>query len=103
MPWGRWGGSRRASPPAGRPPASAASSATGTVRPRRSTTSASPWEVLAQQRRRGALGVEHAAVDGDQRGLLLAGEALVGADGRLHRRCWGLVSCRGPVPGGGQV
>src|SRR5208282_3123804 len=37
------------------------------------------------------LGAEHAAVDGDQRGLLLAGQALVGADGRLHRRCWGPV------------
>lgn len=42
---------------------------------------------VAQRRRRGALGAEHAAVDGDQRGLLLVGQALFGADGRLHRRC----------------
>ena len=41
---------------------------------------------VAQQRRRGALGAEHAAVDGDQRGLLLVGQALFGADSRLHRR-----------------
>ena len=39
---------------------------------------------VAQQRRRGALEAEHAAVDGDQRGLLLVGQALVGTDGRLH-------------------
>jgi len=58
---------------------------------------------VAQQRRRGALGAEHAAVDGDQRGLLLVGQALLGADGRLHRRCWGPVSRRGPIPGGSQV
>jgi hypothetical protein len=47
-------------------------------------------------------GAEHAAVDGDQRGLLLVGQALVGADGGLHRRCWGPVS-RGLIPGGSQV
>src|SRR5271166_5890194 len=58
---------------------------------------------VAQQRWRGALGAEHAAVDGDQRGLLLVGQALVGADGRLHRRCRGPVSRRGPIPGGSQV
>src|SRR5450755_2481823 len=43
---GKVGRFEEGSPPAGRPPASAASSATGTVRAPRSTTSASPWEVL---------------------------------------------------------
>ena len=62
------------------------------------------WRVAprAKRRERCARSGACVAVDGDQRGLLLAGQALVGADGRftpampVRRR-------RGPVPGGSQA